>query len=277
MNRTRMSLGAAAMAALALAGCSSSSSGSSGTSSSTAPATSTATSASAAGSTAPASGNLTVLAASSLTESFTTIGKQFEAANPGSKVTFSFGSSGDLAQQIVQGSPADVFASASPKTMQTVTDGGEATGPQTLATNILEIATPPGDPAGIEGLNDLTKPGIKLAVCAVSAPCGVVAQTLFTNNKLTVKPVTEEVDVKSVLAKVELGSVDAGIVYVTDVKAAGTKVVGVGIPSSQNVSTSYPIAALNRSKQATLAQAFVAYVLSAPGQAVLKAAGFGAP
>jgi molybdate transport system substrate-binding protein len=257
MTRTRASLGAAVVVALALAGCSSNSSGSSSGSS--------------------VKGNITVLAASSLLGTFTQIGKDFEAANPGTKVTFSFGSSGDLAQQIVNGSPADVFAAASPKTMQTVTDAKDAASPQNFATNILEIATPPGDPGGVESLADVAKPSVKLAVCAATAPCGAVAQTMFTNNKLTVKPVTEEVDVKSVLSKVELGSVDAGIVYVTDVKAAGAKVTGVAIPAAQNVSTTYPIAALSGSKHAALAQAFVAYVLSAPGQAVLTAAGFGAP
>jgi molybdate transport system substrate-binding protein len=267
MRRTRIRLGAAAVVALALAGCSSSSSGGA----------STGTSSAATSSTAAVSGDITVLAASSLTGAFTTIGTMFEAANPGSKVTFSFGSSGDLAQQIVAGSPADVFAAASPKTMATVTAAGDASSPQDFVSNILEIATPAGDPAGIEGLADIVKPGVKLAVCAASAPCGAVAQTMFTKNNLKVTPVTEEVDVKSVLAKVELGSVDAGIVYVTDVNAAGTKVTGVAITSDQNVSTTYPIAPLKGSKQPAVAAAFVAYVLSPPAQAVLTAAGFGAP
>jgi molybdate transport system substrate-binding protein len=258
MNRLRLAL--AVVAAVALAGCSSSSSGGS----------SAGTSAS-----ASLSGSITVLAASSLTGTFTAIGAAFEALHPGTKVTFSFGSSGDLAQQIVAGSPADVFAAASPKTMATAAK--DAGTPANFATNVLEVATPAGDPAGIESLADVAKPSVKLAVCAATAPCGAIAVTMFTQDKLTVKPVTEEADVKSVLSKVELGEVDAGIVYVTDVKAAGAKVTGIAIPAAQNVVTTYPIAVLTASKQQALAAAFQAYVLSAPGQAVLTAAGFGAP
>ena len=263
----KRNLAVAVLAAATLAGCSSGSS--SGTSSGTSSAPESAASS--------LTGSITVLAAASLTESFTTIGKQFEAAHPGTKVTFSFGASSDLAQQAVNGAPADVFAAASPKTMKTVTDANDAGTASTFATNVLEVATPPGNPAGVTSVADLAKSSVKVALCQAQVPCGATAQAVFEKNKLTVKPVTEEPDVKSVLAKVELDAVDAGVVYVTDVKAAGPKVVGVEIPADQNVSTSYPIATLNASKNTALASAFMAYVLSADGQSVLSAAGFGAP
>jgi molybdate transport system substrate-binding protein len=232
----------------------------------------------AAGGSSPAmTGTITVLAASSLKEAFTTIGKQFEAAHPGVKVVFSFAASSDLATQITQGSPADVFASASVKNMTQVVTAGYATSPTTFVKNTMEIALPLSNPASITALSDLAKSSVKLAVCQPQVPCGSTADTVFTNAGLTVKPVTLEPDVKSVLAKVELGEVDAGVVYVTDVRAAGSKVLGLLIPASVNASTSYPIAALTKSADATAAKAFVAYVLSPSGGAVLAADGFAKP
>jgi molybdate transport system substrate-binding protein len=256
-------LTAVAVSAMMLAACGSSST--SGTSSS--PSSSGASG-------AATSGAITVFAASSLKEAFTTIGQQFEAADPGAKVTFNFGPSSTLATQITQGAPADVFAAASTKTMDTVVSGGAASGPQTFATNTMQIATPPKPTVPVTSLADLAKPGVKVAVCQKDVPCGVAADKLFTQNNLTVTPVSQEVDVKAVLAKVALGEVDAGVVYVTDVKAAGDKVVGVTIPSDQNVTTKYPIVAIKASAQASTAAAFVAYVLSPAGQQVLAAAGF---
>ena len=223
------------------------------------------------------SGNITVFAAASLTESFTELGKQFESANPGTKVTFSFGASSALAQQINSGAPADVFASASPKNMDQVIDAGGASNPKVFATNKMEIATPPDNPADIASVNDLAKSSVKTALCQPQVPCGSVAQQVFTNAKITVKPVTLEPDVKSVLTKVQLGEVDAGMVYVTDVKAAGAKVKGVEIADDVNASTDYPIAALTKSGNAAVASAFVELVLSPAGQGVLTAAGFQAP
>jgi molybdate transport system substrate-binding protein len=223
------------------------------------------------------SGNITVFAAASLTESFTELGKQFESANPGTKVTFSFGASSGLAQQINSGAPADVFASASPKNMDQVVDVGGASNPKVFATNKMEIATPPNNPAQIASVNDLAKSSVKTALCQPKGPCGSVAQQVFTNAKITVKPVTLEPDVKSVLTKVQLGEVDAGMVYVTDVKAAGEKVKGVEISDDVNASTDYPIAALTKSGNAAVASAFVDLVLSPAGQGVLTAAGFQAP
>lgn len=248
--------------ALALAACGSSSSS---------------TTSSQASSGAALSGSITVFAASSLKESFTTIGTAFMAAHPGTTVTFNFGASSTLATQITQKAPADVFASASQKTMDTVTSSGAATGDTVFAVNTMEIATPPKPSTPVTSLADLAKPGVKVAVCQKDVPCGAAAVKLFDANKLSVTPVSEEADVKSVLSKVVLGEVDAGIVYVTDVKAAKDTVVGVEIPAAQNVTTKYPIVPITASSNPDLAKAFVAYVLSADGQSVLTAAGFASP
>lgn len=225
----------------------------------------------------PGGGTITVFAASSLTESFTTIGAQFEAATPGTTVVFNFGGSSTLATQIAEGAPADVFASASAKTMETVVSAGKAAVPRTFATNSMEIATPTSPKVSITGLADLAAPGVTVAVCQPDVPCGVAASQLFAKNGLSVSPATQEADVKAVLSKVRLGEVDAGIVYVTDVKSAGDAVVGVPIPPGSNVSASYPIAAIGSGANSTTASAFVDYVLSAPAQGVLKQAGFTAP
>jgi molybdate transport system substrate-binding protein len=223
------------------------------------------------------SGDITVFAAASLTESFTELGKQFEAAHPGTKVTFSFAASSALATQINAGSPADVFASASTKNMDQVVSAGGASDPKVFAKNVMEIAVPPSNPGNVTQLSDLAKSGVKVALCQEQVPCGVVAAQVFTNAHITVKPVTREADVKSTLAKVEVGEVDAGVVYVTDVKSAGTKVKGVTIPDNVNASTNYPIATLTHAKNAAVGQAFVSYVDSSEGEAVLTAAGFGKP
>ena len=204
-------------------------------------------------------------------------GKQFEAAHPGVKVTFSFGASSALATQIINGAPADVFASASPKNMQQVVTAGDASKPLTFANNVMEVAVPPANPAGVTSVSDLAKPSVKVALCQPQVPCGVTAAKVFSNAKITVKPVTLEPDVKSVLSKVELDAVDAGVVYVTDVQAAGSKVKGVVIPANLNASTAYPIAPISKSSNAATAQAFAAYVASPAGEAVLTAAGFEKP
>ena len=223
------------------------------------------------------SGDITVLAAASLTESFTTLGQQFEAAHPGVGVTLSFASSSALATQITSGAPADVFASASATTMDAVVAAGAAADPKTFATNVMEIAVPPGNPGRVTGVDSLAGADVKTALCQPQVPCGTTAQKVFTNAKVTVTPVTLEPDVKSVLSKVQLGEVDAGVVYVTDVRAAGEKVKGVEIPDDVNASTSYPIAALTTSANAATAAAFVEYVLSSAGSSVLTAAGFQQP
>ena len=222
-------------------------------------------------------GTITVFAAASLTGSFTPIGKQFEAAHPGDTVKFSFGPSSGLSTQITSGAPADVFASAAPANMDTVVKAGDASSPQNFAENTAEVAVPPNNPAHVKSVNDLAKSSVKVALCQPQVPCGVVAAEVFKNVGITVKPVTLQPDVKSVLTQVETGNVDAGMVYVTDVKAAGTKVKGVAIPASDNASTLYPIATISDSKEKSIAQAFVAYVLSPAGQQVLAAAGFEKP
>ncbi|WP_088288520.1 molybdate ABC transporter substrate-binding protein [Kineosporia sp. A_224] len=223
------------------------------------------------------SGEITVLAAASLTGSFQTLGKQFQEANPGTTVTFSFGASSALVTQIAQGAPADVFASASQKNMDAVVAAGAATTATPFAENAMQIAVPPKNPGNVTRLSDLARPGVKVALCQAEVPCGATAAKVFATAKLTVKPVTEEADVKATLAKVSLGEVDAGVVYVTDVLAAGDSVTGIEIPADVNASTTYPIAPLTTSKNTAVAQAFVDYVLSAEGQKVLTAAGFQAP
>jgi molybdate transport system substrate-binding protein len=218
-----------------------------------------------------------VLAAASLTASFTRLGEQFEAAHPGTTVTFSFGASSSLATQIVQGAPADVFASASTTNMDQVVAAKAATAPAPFATNVMQIAVPPANPARITALADLARPGVKVVLCAEAVPCGSTARKVLAAAKVAVTPVSEEADVKATLTKVQLGEADAGIVYVTDVRAAGDKVEGVPIPADVNASTTYPIAALSAARNPALAAAFVAYVRSAEGAAVLGEAGFGAP
>lgn len=222
-------------------------------------------------------GDITVFAAASLKEAFTTIGEQFEAAHPGTRITFSFGPSSGLATQITEKAPADVFASASQKTMDTVVDAGLTSGSAVFAVNTLAIATPTDPSVPVASLADLADPAVKVAVCASDVPCGTAADKLFASNSLSVTPVTREVDVKAVLSKVQLGEVDAGIVYVTDVRAAGSAVVGIDIPAAQNVTTDYPVAAMSGSGNLVTAQAFAAYVLSAEAQKVLADAGFSPP
>jgi len=223
------------------------------------------------------SGSITVFAAASLKEAFTTLGKQFEAAHPGVKVTFSFGASSALATQIISGAPADVFASASPKNMQQVVTAGDASNPVNFVKNVMEVAVPPSNPAHVASVDDLAKSSVKVALCQPQVPCGATAAKVFKNAKITVKPVTLQPDVKSVLTQVELGNVDAGVVYVTDVHAAGAKVKGVPILASVDASTEYPIAPISKSGNSALAQAFVAYVLSPAGQSVLTADKFEKP
>jgi len=219
-------------------------------------------------------GTVTVLAAASLTESFTQIGKDFEAANPGLKVTFSFGGSSGLATQITSGAPADVFAAASPATMKTVVEAGDATGtPVIFVRNQLVIAVPKGNPKGITSLDALSEPGVKVALCAEQVPCGAAAKKAGVK----VTPVTLEQDVKAALAKVRLGEVDAALVYRTDAKAASADVDGVEFPESAGAINDYPIVALKDAPSPAGAAAFVAYVQSAPARQVLTDAGFEKP
>jgi molybdate transport system substrate-binding protein len=221
------------------------------------------------------SGSITVDAASSLTEAFDSLKEKFEADHAGITITMSYGASSDFATQISQGAPADVFASASTSGMDAV--GSEAVDPTNFVTNTLEIAVPPANPAGIHSVDDLAKSGVKVAVCDPAVPCGSVAQDVFKNAGITVHPAASLADVKTTLAAVESGEVDAGVVYVTDIRAAGDKVDGVPIAADVNSITTYPIAVLKDAKNPDLAQAWVDFVLSATGQQVLTADGFGTP
>jgi len=264
-RRTRRTLqvaGAGAAALLALSACSSDDSASSGSSAS-------------ATASDKLSGEVTVFAAASLKESFTTLGKEFEKAHPGTKVTFNFGGSDSLAASITGGAPADVFASASPKTMKIVTDAGDASGtPATFVRNQLEIATLPGNPDKIASLKDLTKSGLKVVLCDKEVPCGSAAQKALDASGLKLTPVSYEQDVKAALTKVELKEADAAVVYKTDVNAAGDKVEGVDFPESAGAVNDYPITLLKDSQNTEAAQAFITLVRSAEGQQVLTEAGF---
>lgn len=221
------------------------------------------------------SGTVTVFAAASLKESFTTLGKQFEQQHPGTKVAFNFGGSDTLAASITSGAPADVFAAASPKTMAIVTDKKDTTSaPSTFARNQLEIATLPGNPDKVASLKDLTDPKLKVVLCDKTVPCGAAAQKVLDASGIKVTPVSYEQDVKAALNKVELKEADASLVYKTDVKSAAGKVQGVEFPESKDAINDYPIAPLKNSKNADAAAAFIALVKSADGQKVLTQAGF---
>ena len=221
------------------------------------------------------SGTLVVFAATSLTDAFDKIGTQFHDANTGVTVKFNYNGSSSLATQINQGAPADVFASASPKNMTTVTDEkNTASMPQDFAANRGEIMVEAGNPKNIKSVAGLANSSLKVVTCAPEVPCGALATEIFKNAGVTVKPVSQEENVGGVVTKVSLGEADAGIVYVTDVKANGSKTTGVPIPDNQNQITDYPIAEVKAAPNAAAAAAFITYVLGPDGQAVLKGFGF---
>jgi molybdate transport system substrate-binding protein len=252
----------AVIAALVLAACSSSSTTSSPSSSSS----------------GKVSGTVTVFAATSLTDAFNQIGAGFEKANPGVTVKFNYQGSSSLATSINQGAPADVFASAAPANMETITDAGNAVGtPKIFASNTAEILVEKGNPHNIKTVSDLANPAIKVVVCAPQVPCGAVAQEVFKNAGVTVKPVSEETNVGGVVTKVTLGEADAGIVYVTDAKENESKATGVPIPANQNAITEYPIVQVKDAPNAKAADAFISYVLGPDGQKVLASFGFMPP
>jgi molybdate transport system substrate-binding protein len=219
---------------------------------------------------------ITVLAASSLTGTFTELGKQFERDHPGVTVKFAFDSSATLAQQATQGASADVLATADQSTMDSA-KSAQASTPEAFATNVMVLVTPADNPAGIEKFADLDRSSVKYVMCVPTAPCGIVGQALLEQDHITGEPVSQEVDVKSVLAKVTEGEADAGLVYTTDATAAGDQVRTVRIPGAAQQITTYPIVALSQSEHADLAQQFVDLVTGSTGQQVLQKAGFGAP
>ncbi|AKZ54481.1 Molybdate-binding protein [Streptomyces ambofaciens ATCC 23877] len=268
VRRTLRASGAGAAVLLALGACSSSSGSD--------PASDSAGSASSSG--AKVSGQVTVFAAASLKESFTALGDRFEKQHPGTEVAFNFGGSDTLAASITSGAPADVFASASPKTMAVVTDAGAAAStPSTFVRNELEIATLPGNPDRIASLKDLTASGLKVVLCDEAVPCGAAARKALKAGGLELTPVSYEQDVKSALTKIELKEADAAVVYKTDVKAAGGKVTGVPFPEAARAVNDYPIVLLDDAPNSVAGKAFIELVKSAEGQRVLTGAGFRTP
>ena len=223
-------------------------------------------------------GTLTVLAAASLTEVFTALAGDFESDHPGVRVRLAFDSSATLAEQVTQGAPADVLATADRRTMQTVVAADAVDGrPQVFATNQLQLVVPPDNPARISRFADIGRPGVRLVVCVRSAPCGELATAVLAASGVTAKPASEEVDVKAVLGKVRLDEADAGLVYATDAAAADNDVEVVPVPSSAANRTHYLIAALSEAREPELARAWVELVTSAQGRRHLLDAGFGSP
>ncbi|WP_375002535.1 molybdate ABC transporter substrate-binding protein [Aeromicrobium sp. CTD01-1L150] len=226
---------------------------------------------------------LTVYAAASLTDSMERIATQFEAAqeeagNPGVTVELNVGGSSDLLAQLRSGAPADVFASADETTMgRAAADALLEKEPELFATNVLQIATPPDNPAGIGSLADLADSENQVVLCAPEVPCGAAAERVQQAAGTDIEPVSEERVVTDVLGKVSSGEADAGLVYVTDVLGAGDDVLGIDFPESAEAVNNYPIAALADSEQDGLAQAFVDFVVGESGQQILADAGFGAP
>jgi molybdate transport system substrate-binding protein len=221
----------------------------------------------------PADESVTVYAASSLSGPFKEIAAAFEAAHPGSKVTLDFAASSELAAQINQGAPADVFASADLTNMKKLADGTIGVASE-FATNRLQIIVGVGNPKGITGLADLAKPGVTFVSADPSVPIGKYAQQVLDKAGVKVTPASLEANVKGIVTKVTLGEADAGIVYVTDVLAAGAKAQGVDIPADVNVIAHYPIGVPAKSAHAASGADFVAFVLSSAGQQILAKYGF---
>ena len=222
--------------------------------------------------------DITVFAAASLTDAFTQAGDRFAQTNTRVRFVFNFGSSSTLATQITNGAPADVYASADEANMEKIVDANLTDGrAQLFASNRLEIAVAAGNPKRIGGLADLARPDVVLVLAAPTVPAGKYALDALGKAGVTAKPVSQEVDVRSVLNKVSLGEADAGIVYVTDVRSAGARVTGVDIPEQHQVVARYPIAVIKDSKSAPLARGFVDYILSPAGQNVLTGFGFSKP
>lgn len=219
-----------------------------------------------------------VFAAASLTAAFRSVGAAYEAAHPDVKIAFNFAGSPTLVQQIREGAPADVFASADEANMQKLVDAGSISGAaQIFAGNRLQIAVAKGNPHRITGLADLAKPGLVVVLCGDTVPCGRYGLEAFAKAGAKAPAGSRELDVKAVLNKVALGEADAGLVYATDVRAARDKVDGVDVPAAHNVTARYPIAALREAAHADAARAFIAFVLSDPGTKILGEYGFQSP
>lgn len=225
----------------------------------------------------PVAGAITVFAAASLTDAFKAESTAFSERHANANVTFNFAGSTVLASQIQQGAPADVFASADQPNMQKVVDAGNAVAPVVFAANRLQIVVGAGNPRAIKSLADLARPGLVVILCAPAVPCGNYAGQALGKAGVKVTPASLEQDVKAVVTKVGLGEADAGIVYVTDLKAGGAKVQGVDIPENQNVVAQYPIAPIKGAANPVGARAFVDFILAKEGQDVLRGFGFSSP
>jgi molybdate transport system substrate-binding protein len=222
-------------------------------------------------------GDITVFAAASLTDAFTEVGEAFTAVNPDAKATFSFDASSALVQQITEGAPADVFASADTANMDKLIDAGlNGSEPVVFATNLLTIIVAPGNPNGITGVADLADDDLVTVICAPEVPCGRYAAEIFVNAGVTVTPDSLEQNVRGVVTKVTAGEADAGIVYVTDVTAAGDDAAMVEIPEDINVLAQYPIATTKDSASPEVGEAFIDFLTGTDGQAIMAEYGFGA-
>ncbi|MDQ4215304.1 molybdate ABC transporter substrate-binding protein [Microbacterium sp. ASV81] len=242
------------------------------------PSTTASTSASPTSTKAALSGDLTVFAAASLSGAFAKISTAFEAENPGVHVRpITYDGSSVLATQIIAGAPVDVFASADQKNMDKVAQAGLAPDATVFTTNVLQIAVAAGNPHHVKDLRALADPALKVVLCAPAVPCGSAAKTLLDAAGVALTPASEEQNVTAVLAKVKSGEADAGLVYTTDVKAAGTAVTGVAIPGADKATNAYPIAVVKGAQNPAAAAAFVAFVHSAAAQRILEELGFGAP
>jgi molybdate transport system substrate-binding protein len=217
----------------------------------------------------PAGGGITVFAASSLTESFGELGRRFEADRPGSRVAFSFGASSTLVDQVRDGAPVDVIATADEASMQPLALASEV-----FAYNRLSLVVAEGNPKGIRSLVDLARPDLTVVLCAPEVPCGRLGAQAFDRAGARVTPRSYEANVKAVVSKVALGEADAGVAYVTDVRATADQVDAVDIPPEHNVATGYRIARLPKARNPGRADAFVTFVLSGPGQQTLARYGF---
>ncbi len=220
---------------------------------------------------------LRVLADASLTESFTELGRRYEKDHPGAEVELTFGDSAGLAEQLDDGAEADVFAAANATDMDVVVEAGHADQAEDFAKNRLEIIVPPENPGKVQELADLADPRLRVALCQAQLPCGRLAAEVFARTQLSVEAAAEEADAQAVVTRVSLGEVDAGVVFTTDVRAAGDDVHNVEIPEGQNVSAIYPIAALTHSENTEAAQEFADFVVSAAGARILVAAGLQVP
>jgi molybdate transport system substrate-binding protein len=219
-----------------------------------------------------------VSAAGSLTAAFAEVEAAFEVANPGVDVVLNVASSSALREQILEGAPVDVFASANTSNMDQVVEAAATAGqPTTFARNLLQIAVPPGNPAGVEGLEDFARDELLIGLCAEEAPCGDFARQALAAAGVTPAIDTNEPDVRALLTKIETGELDAGITYVTDVAASEGSVHGIDIPRDVNVVAAYPIVALAAAPNPEGAAAFIAFVLSEDGQAILREFGFAPP